>query len=101
MNKLFKIKNFLIIQTTAITFVVFSFIVGIYGVSVSLLNWLKRLFGDSFSVCINMGPDPAGYSPTLPCFYGNVLILDMVLMILVVVYFFVFVIYRLNNKTTN
>lgn len=96
MSKLLKTKNFIIIQGGIIIFIIFSFIVGVLGFPVSLLELLARLFGDFFNMCIDMGPEP-GYYPTLPCFYNYILLFDFVLAVLVIVYFFIFIFHKLKK----
>jgi len=101
MNKLFKIKNFIIIEGIIVVFIFSSLAVGgslvISGLP-SLVQPLKDLLGNFFEICLDMGPTPESAGSGLPCFYKDIIKLDIVvLMPIVVIYFFAFIIYKLKK----
>jgi hypothetical protein len=76
-------------------FIFSSFAIG----ELSLLKPLKKLLGNLFEVCMDMGPTPESVGSGLPCFFQTIYVLEfLVLMPIVVIYFFTFLIYKLRNK---
>lgn len=99
MNKLFKTKNFLIIEGVIAIFVIFF---SLYAINLPILNPLKSLLENLFGVCIDTGPTPESGGSGLPCFFDDLLRFDIIVLApIFVIYFLTFIIYRLNNKTTN
>lgn len=98
MSKLFKTKNFIIIEGVIMAFIIFPITIGI--LMPGLFSILEKIFGETFSVCLDMGPSPEIGGSGLPCFYSWYYPwYALILITLIIVYFFSFKIHKLRNNT--
>lgn len=96
MSKLFKTRNFIIIEVIIVAFIIFPLTIGILVPDLFFI--LEKIFGEIFSICLDIGPSPEIGGSGLPCFYSWYYPwYALILITLIIVYFFSFIIHKLRK----